>query len=905
MLAGLDWVEPTQCGVADGQITLLTPGSPNDYLYSIDGGLSWAVSPTFSQLAAGEYVAVVQLLSNGCRSEPFDTLALTATVGLAFSFVDAITPANCLQSTGEITLMATGGNGAYEYSIDNGLTWQTEGYFPGLSAANYFVLARQQNGDCLMDEALLVDLYPSFAPDIQSVNFESPTDCSLSDGFIAIRVVVSSPHLQFSIDGGQQWSPDRLFDGLGGGIFQVVVWDTLTECRVEYPLPIELESPLQPVIEAITVLQPSSCLPSNGVIDLLMADTSVYYEVSINGGQDWYVATHFTDLLPGTYQVLARNLNTTCLVSYPELINLLPPVTLVLDSLHAQPATTCEATDGQIAVWASGAPDLDYSIDGGLNWVDDPVFGQLPGGVYTVLIRSAAEPDCILQTEPQSLGGALVMAFDGIELTAAQNCIDQGGSIQLNWAGSPGALFSIDGGQNWSEEALFANLQPGDYQLLIANATFSCQATLDSLLTIVGPLPPTVLAINSQPAQNCLANDGAIAVFAAAGGRQQYSIDGGQQWDPDGIFDQLAAGAYALFIRDTLTGCIARHPDSVYIGGIPVLGAEVLLEMPPVCPGDQTGRISLQATGGLAPFRFQWTDETEGRERAQLPAGVYEVIVSDARNCADTLAFELREQVSFEAVADLLADTLLCQGQQVIYDLGGFEPLAVQWTSDDGSFVSDSLRLTIRQPGRYALELITIEGCTFRDTLLVQTTEGAWLADFLMPIAAVAGDPVVLVDITWPVPERIEWVYDPAAATSLASLPTQEVLRFDSPGLYTVGLKAYSGDCFGYLEKPIRIYGDRDSLQLPVQPAAVQAIRSFEVFPNPNAGAFQAKLTLTQPQPAVLWLFRQDGTLLEQRALAGRDLYIEAYNWPGLSPGVYTALAQAGLDWVYINVVVQ
>jgi hypothetical protein len=717
--------------------------------------------------------------------------------------------------------------------------------------------------------------------------------------------VVSSPHLQFSIDGGQQWSPDRLFNGLAGGIFEVVVWDTLTECRVEYPAPIVLEAPQQPVIEAVTVVQPSSCLPSNGSIQLLMADTSIYYEVSINGGQDWYVATHFTNLQPGAYQLLVRNLNTTCLVTYPAPINLLPPVVLALDSLDARPASSCESADGQISVWASGALDLDYSIDGGLSWVDNPVFDQLPGGIYTVLIRSAAQPDCILQTDPQALGGALAVAFDSIGLTAAQNCLDQGGSIQLNWAGSPGAQFSIDGGQSWTQALLFGNLQPGQYQLLIANEALSCQTALDSLLTIDGPPPPTVLAVNSQPAQNCLANDGAIAVFSAAGGRQEYAIDEGQQWDPDGIFDQLAAGAYSLLIRDTLTGCIARHPDSIYIGGIPPLGAEVLLAVSPLCPGESTGRISLQATGGLPPFRFQWADGIEGEERAQLSAGAYAVVLSDARNCSDTLAFDLQEQVSFDAVADLLADTLLCQGQQVVYDLGGFDPLSVQWTSDDGSIVSDSLRLTVSRPGRYALELLTIEGCTFRDTLMVQTTEGAWLADFLMPAAAVAGDPVVLVDITWPVPERIEWVYDPAAALSLASLPTQEVLRFGSPGLYTVGLKAYSGDCFGYLEKSIRIYGDRDSLQLPVQPPAVQSIRSFEVFPNPNDGQFQARLTLVQPQPATLWLFRQDGSLLEQRALAGRDLYLEAYNWPGLTPGVYTALAQAGLDWVYINVVVQ
>ena len=52
-------------------------------------------------------------------------------------------------------------------------------------------------------------------------------------------------------------------------------------------------------------------------------------------------------------------------------------------------------------------------------------------------------------------------------------------------------------------------------------------------------------------------------------------------------------------------------------------------------------------------------------------------------------------------------------------------------------------------------------------------------------------------------------------------------------------------------------------------------------------------------------MFRRDGTLVEHRQVAGSDYYLETYAWTELPPGVYTALAQSGEDWVYVNFVIQ
>lgn len=81
---------------------------------------------------------------------------------------------------------------------------------------------------------------------------------------------------------------------------------------------------------------------------------------------------------------------------------------------------------------------------------------------------------------------------------------------------------------------------------------------------------------------------------------------------------------------------------------------------------------------------------------------------------------------------------------------------------------------------------------------------------------------------------------------------------------------------------------------LPLQSNASVLLKSI-----PIPAIVQTKLVLAAPATAQIWLFRRDGGLVEHRQLAGADFYVESYTWTDLPPGVYTALAQSGEDWVY------
>jgi len=137
-------VDVTGCaGNNNGSITFTgTTGGGGVYDFSINNGATWQQSGSFLSLVAGSYTLVVR-----------DRLAptCTAAVGSA-NIIEPVTSAATVTtgniacagtSTGTITVSAaTGGSGTFEYSKDNGATWQASGSFTNLPAATYQVVIR-------------------------------------------------------------------------------------------------------------------------------------------------------------------------------------------------------------------------------------------------------------------------------------------------------------------------------------------------------------------------------------------------------------------------------------------------------------------------------------------------------------------------------------------------------------------------------------------------------------------------------------------------------------------------------------------------------------------------------------------------------------------------------------------
>ena len=214
--------DPT-CAGNDGTIDIIATGGSGSYEYSIDGGLTFQSSSSFTGLSAGTYDVVVNDISSGCTS--IDNAVITGT-GSALSVSTTEQIESCAGNDGAIDISASGGSGSYEYSIDGGATFQTSAVFTGLSSGSYSVVVNDLSIACSGSATSVINVSSTL---VLSTNSTDPS-CGGTDGTITITVPSGSGSYEFSIDGGTTFQSAGYFSGLSGGTYIIVVNDLSSAC---------------------------------------------------------------------------------------------------------------------------------------------------------------------------------------------------------------------------------------------------------------------------------------------------------------------------------------------------------------------------------------------------------------------------------------------------------------------------------------------------------------------------------------------------------------------------------------------------------------------------------------------------------------------------------------------------
>ena len=145
-------VNNTNCTTPNGKITFTAPTPVADYLFSIDGGITYGTAgqTVFSGLFGGDYPTVAKKISSGCVSaQAVKTLTNPANPAVPTSVVTNNT--NCNTPNGKITFSAPTPLANYQFSIDNGATFGTPGQtvFQNLSGGSYPTVVRSVLTTCV------------------------------------------------------------------------------------------------------------------------------------------------------------------------------------------------------------------------------------------------------------------------------------------------------------------------------------------------------------------------------------------------------------------------------------------------------------------------------------------------------------------------------------------------------------------------------------------------------------------------------------------------------------------------------------------------------------------------------------------------------------------------------------
>lgn len=170
--------------------------------------------------------------------------------------------------------------------------------------------------------------------------------------------------------------------------------------------------------------------------------------------------------------------------------------------------------------------------------------------------------------------------------------------------------------------------------------------------------------------------------------------------------DNLPAGSYTLYITDAigLTGevtFVVEEPDALLLD---------LNVIQPGCFGD-FGFVELDVQGGSPPYTIQWN----GVDPEMIAPGDYTVIVTDAHQCSESMAYSIDEKL--ELFADVQATAIECYGGFSTLSIemsGGSPPYSINWNGVNPEMVL---------AGTYPFDVVDANGCVFEGTYLLEQSD--------------------------------------------------------------------------------------------------------------------------------------------------------------------------------------
>lgn len=696
-------IEPLCDGEGNGSILLTIGGGTPGYTYTWTPNVSDSSSAT--GLFTGDYTVVVTD-ANDCS---IDT-TITVTQPQALSSQTVVTDVSCNGgSDGQVDLTVIGGTPVFTYLWDNGNTNEDP---DDLDAGVHTYTITDANGCVYIDSVTVGE------PDVLDVSLENITNVSCnggSDGAIDVSVSGGTPGYTYLWDPNGETSED--ITGLPIGDYSVTVTDN-NGCLDSLTATITEPTPLA------TTLTPTdaSCFGgSDGSIDLEVTGGTGSYTYSWTPAQG---NTQDPDQLSaGTYVVTVEDANA--------------PGCIIIDSVVVGEPTEIEITGtSEDAICGDLNGSIDITVTGGTpgytyDWsdpaadVEDPT-GLGPGS-YTVTVtdaNSCTQTFTISVNTPNGLTADITPA-DASCFGLADGAVD----LEINGGIPP---YTID----WNDDGLdglqdSTGLPAGTYAVTVTDDT-DCSVVASATIN----QPDTLIVTGTSQQATCGLANGSIDL-SISGGTPAYTPD----WDDDnldGIQDpvNLLAGDYSVTVTDN-NGC--QDSTMITVNTPPEL-VVTFTTTPALCNGDSTGSISVDVTGGTAAFDYNWNGTAyDGQEDlSDVPAGNYSLTVTDANNCADTIAPVVDQPTAL--TLDFTQTNVTCNGlTDGTVDVtagGGTAPYGYDWSDDNWDGVEDPDALG---PGPYTLTVVDDNGCEISTNITITQPDSLQISG--TPVAATCGLP--------------------------------------------------------------------------------------------------------------------------------------------------------------------
>lgn len=701
-------------GAATGSINLTPTGGTGAFSYkwtSTTG--TGSTSKDLSGLLAGTY-SVTVTDANGCTATTSATIQQPLVIALTTT---RINPACNGANTGSIDLSVSGGVAGYVYRwagpTGAGPTTQD---LSSLVAGMYSVTVTDANGCQSVTAVTLTQ------PTAVSVNaIQQNVSCfGGNNGDLSLSPSAATAPFTYTWAGpvGTGAATQNLAL-LVAGTYSVTVTDA-NQCSV-----VQSYSVTQPNALSLTaVRQQIDCNgATTGSIDLMVSGGKSPFEYAWTGPMGTGAATQDIAALPaGSYSVVVTDANN-CVAS--KTVSLTQPAAL-LPNLTRQNVACNGSVTGSITLTPTGGTgSYTYLWTGpGINGATTQNLTGLIAGTYSVVVtdtNGCTATAAALLSQPTAL--TLTSARQNPACFSASN-----GSIDLTVTGGTGAYsYSWTGGQSTQDISV---LVAGTYSVTVTDDN-ACRGVLATMLTN----PPALSVVSAGQNPACFgASTGGISL-TVSGGTGTYAY----RWNTGGTtasVSGLVAGLYSVTVTDANSCSLIR---SVTLTNPPALTL-IATRQNPVCFGTATGSITLIPTGGTGAYTYLWTGPGNNGATTQnltsLSAGTYQVTVTDANGCSQTLASTLTAPPALTLA--LAPVSVACNGAATglvsLTTTGGTGTYTYHWSNG-----SSNQSLSSIPAGAYSVTVTDANGCVANAQATLQQPPALTVSLLVRPVSCFGG----------------------------------------------------------------------------------------------------------------------------------------------------------------------
>ncbi len=843
-----------------------TPFDDNTYIIELYRNGTFYLNDSFSigdvqfdNLPEGDYEILVQD-KNGCPEieVPDSMKIIQPDAQLLISEFQEVDLTGFETQNGEISITVSGGTQDYRYEWrrENETTIiGTDSIIDNLPIGNYEVKVIDANG-CITD-----GVYTLVQPDKLEVTVDYPTiggrvSCNgVKDAILESTVIggvpfnenTGNPYYQYewysNNDPSSVLGTNQILDNIGKGDYFVIITDANNNKTTSLTFEVNEPDAIDISISGITDVK---CFNDNsGIITVEVSGGTPF-----NNGEYLYnwsngdTTQNISNLYAGNYFLTVTDRNG-CQIRTPD-ITITEPGQLSITEITRIPPSSPNMRDGSITInVTSGTPPYSFewfALNGTQYPSNTNTLSNTGNSEYfvvvidanqcTIPIRNVDDPLPGLSVDVIQINPVLCQGFNSASLKA--NVI--GGIPFSNNDPFIFRWYEVGNPNSIGSGSVLYELPIGDYYVIVEDA--AGDSIQSDVYEITGPPLELEVDLNADYMNCGDLNDWNIT-SKVLGGVQPYTYFWQNGFSIDQELVDVPSGTYTLVVQDA-RGCIAQTSITTFA---PVPLEADILGTNPLCYQGSTGIAKVEARGGVPPYTYVWSTGATSPDISNIPEGEYFVEVMDSKGC------KIIEEVVLVDPEEIILDIgpsskILCQGQTYTVDASINDLNAVyRWTSDKG-FESFDAEVTLFEEANYQLEITTGLGCIATANLTIIVRDTPLIAEFLLSSDLFVNQSFVLANVSFPIPDRVEWIL-PEEAQIIDVNDTYAEIQFKETGEYEVNMTVFLDGCRESYTETIVV---REQSIL-FDDSTDNFLKNLTVYPIPTDGNFTIDIGFKEVVP--------------------------------------------------------